>query len=704
MTVIHKLLVANRGEIARRIMRTTHSMGIECVAVFSDPDAGAPYVNEADESVHLPGASATETYLRSDLLIDAAKRTGANAIHPGYGFLAENAAFARACADAGLVFIGPPPEAIEAMGSKTRAKELMAAAGVPVLRSLMVPTSLLDEVTSSSDTKSRKDLLDDAGKLGWPLLVKATHGGGGRGMRLVASETELIEALASAAREASSAFGDPSVFLERYLEPARHVEVQILADEHQNVVHLFERECSIQRRHQKIIEESPSPAVSDDLRNHMGEVAIAAARAVGYVGAGTVELLLANSGVFFFLEMNTRLQVEHPVTELVTGLDIVRLQLLVAEGLPLPQEATNASISGHAIEARLYAEDPHSGWSASSGVLHRFRFQDLASKDQSPSRAASSTLRIDSGVEDGSEVSAWYDPMLAKVVMHAPTRSEAARALALALRRAEIHGVSTNRDVLAGILTHPEFLSGDFDTGFLDRHDPAELACSPGGERTSELHALAVALAMQADRRQHARVLAGISSGWRNNPSQLQQTSLQEASGAGKTLEVGYRITRNARVIAKVNGTEFPDVTVSSSSAEQVEMIIDGVQHRFRIHIVAPKVFVDSPLGSSSFTQIARFPKPESEEAPGTLTSPMPASVTKVLIDEGDIVEQGQLLMTIEAMKVEHSIVAPASGLVSRVPVHEGRQVAGGEVLVVLDEHREDVDASDAVSPPLATQ
>ncbi len=731
--MISKLLIANRGEIARRVMRTAHAMGIECVAVYSDPDTRAPYVSEADASVRLPGSSAAETYLRGDLLIGAARTSGADAIHPGYGFLSESAAFARACIDSGITFVGPPPEAMEAMASKTRAKELMSAAGVPVLPSVKVPQATISAGAGASsntqptqhtsghgpDETSREKLLEKADEIGWPILVKATYGGGGRGMRLVESRAGLLEALASAAREASSAFGDPSVFLERCLQPAHHVEVQVFADKHGNVVHLFERECSIQRRHQKIIEEAPSPTVDEELRNRMGDIAVAATRAIGYLGAGTVEMLLSEQGDLFFLEMNTRLQVEHPVTELVCGLDLVRLQLLVADGQPLPQEALNARMSGHAIEARLYAEDPRSGWSASSGTLQRFRFK--APGTSNPPTALpqqGTTLRVDSGVEDGAEVSAWYDPMLAKIIVHASTRTEAARALALSLRQAEIHGLTTNRSLLAAILTHPEFLAGRTDTGFLERHDPAMLAAGETSEETERLHALAGALASQAARRQRAPVLASIPSGWRNNPSQLQKTSLRTTSAAtsaptgagasdgasntrGDIFDVEYRFARGSDVICEVNGASLPGVRVAAVSPDQVELEVKGVFMRFGVHLAPPDVFVDSPLGSSAFTELERFPRADIVLAPGALTSPMPASVTKVLVAVGDIVEQGQALMTIEAMKVEHGITAPKSGTVAHVRAHEGQQVGAGETLIVLDEGPED---SDQAEPARGTE
>ena len=404
---IRKLLIANRGEIASRIMRTARAMGIATVAVFSDADEDAPFVADADEAVRLPGNTPAETYLRSDLVVEAARRTGADAVHPGYGFLSENAEFARACGDAGLVFVGPSPRAIELMGSKLEAKRIMTEVGVPVL-----PTAVVDGAMTAAELAAAGE------SIGFPVLVKAAFGGGGRGMRVVEVPGDLAEAVGAAQREAAAAFGDGTTFLEPYLRAPRHVEVQILGDTHGTVTHLFERECSIQRRHQKIVEESPSPAVDDALRAEMCEAALGAGKAIGYVGAGTVEFVLDAQGRFFFLEVNTRLQVEHPVTEMITGLDLVELQLRVAQGEALPIEVLDATMSGHAIEARLYAEDVAAGFLPVSGTIDRLRVP------------AGDAVRIDTGYDDGSVVSPFYDSMLAKVIAWAPTRTVAALRLA----------------------------------------------------------------------------------------------------------------------------------------------------------------------------------------------------------------------------------------------------------------------------------
>ena len=664
--MIEKLLVANRAEIARRIMRSARAMGIACVAVASDPDMGLPHVAEADEVIRLPGSAPADTYLRSDLLVEAALRAGADAVHPGYGFLSENAAFARACTEAGLTFVGPPVEVIEAMGSKLTAKATMDGAGVPVLPTVEVPGS----ATSGGEVDPA--LAGAVAALEWPVLVKASAGGGGRGMRIVHEPAALAEALASAGREAASAFGDDTVFVEPYVKSARHVEIQILGDSHGTVVHLFERECSIQRRHQKIVEESPSPAVDETLRAAMGSAAVTAAQAIGYVNAGTVEFLLLPDGRFAFLEVNTRLQVEHPVTEMVTGLDLVRLQLLVAEGRPLPAKALEASLNGHAIEVRLYAEDPTRSWRPSVGTLHRF------------TGGEGRRLRVDSGVTSGSVVSPYYDPMLAKMIAHAPTRHEAARMLAGALAGAEIHGLTTNRDLLVRILRHPEFLAGRVDTGFLERHDPAQLGRPLADRATGELHAVAAALAAQARRRAQAPVLRPMPSGWRNNPAGPQQAQFRRD---GEVIEVAYRFDRSGRCREiSVDGAARPDVVVDGATPELVQLTVGGTGRRYRVHEVGDVAYVDGPDGSSALEAVERFPLPGSQLETGSLVAPLPGTVVKVHVAAGDSVKAGDTLLAIEAMKMEHEVLAPVSGTVAEVHVSGGEQVDAGRLLVVVHE------------------
>jgi propionyl-CoA carboxylase alpha chain len=653
--MIRKLLVANRGEIARRIFATCREMGIATVSVYSEPDRHAPFVREADEGVALGGSAPAESYLRIEAVVEAALRTGADAVHPGYGFLAENPAFAQAVLDAGLVWVGPSPEAIAAMGSKLESKRLVEASGVPTLPSV--------DLTGLDDTGIR----EAAERVGYPVLVKASAGGGGKGMRIVRTPDGLLDDVRGAEREAVSAFGDGTVFLERYLDAPRHVEIQVFGDAHGNVVSLFERECSIQRRHQKIVEEAPSPAIDEALRARMGEAAVAAARAVDYVGAGTVEFLFQD-GEFFFLEMNTRLQVEHPVTEEITGLDLVRLQLLAAEGDPLPAEALEPEAFGHAIEVRLYAEDPRNGFLPATGVLSRCRFPGEG-------------LRVDSGVEDGSEVSPHYDPMIAKVIAWAPTRHEAAARLAAGLRRAELHGVTTNRDLLVRILEHPEFLAGDTDTHFLERHDPALLGRPLPDDDRERVAAAAAALAAQAERRAAGDLLATIPSGWRNSPSQPQTVVFD---GDAAEITVGYRFTRDGLSI-EVDGEGLGAVRLFECTPDRVVIEVDGLLTRYRVRRDGAVHHVDGPAGYARFVEHERFPVPGIEEEPGSLLAPMPGKVVKVLVAEGDEVEEGRVLVVMEAMKMEHSLRAPHAGVVRSVRAAEGDQVDAEQVLVLVE-------------------
>jgi propionyl-CoA carboxylase alpha chain len=679
---IRKLLVANRGEIASRIFRTARAMDIATVAVFSDADAGLPFGRDAGEAVRLPGAAPGLTYLNGDAIIAAALSTGADAIHPGYGFLSENESFAAACAKAGLTFVGPSPDAIAAMGSKIAAKELMARAGVPVLPSVTVPAGGHGTATGTpaddlaggdpaGDARGTGTPADDLGAaaaaIGYPVLVKAAFGGGGRGMRIVAGPAELPEAVASARREAESAFGDGTLFIERFVDSPRHIEVQILGDDAGTVIALFERECSIQRRYQKIIEEAPSPAIDAAQRDRLGAAAVAAGQAIGYTGAGTVEFVLDRSGEFYFLEVNTRLQVEHPVTELITGLDLVELQLRIAQGEPVPAAARDARIGGHAIEARLYAEDVPAGYIPASGSIAAF---DIP---------AGPGIRVDAGYAAGSEVSIHYDSMLAKVIAWAPSRDAARRALASTLARATIHGVITNRDLLVATLRHPEFASGAIDTGFLTRHPPAELI---PGEPPPALHLLAAALTGQAERRQAAPVLGTFPSGWRNNASALQQ-----AAFAGHA--VGYRITGaadgRARVHAEIDGEVLPELFANAITPAGVDLESGGVRRIISVHRVGEISYVDSVLGHSALAEDPRFADPAAALAAGSLIAPMPGTVVRVEAAAGDQVRAGQAIVSIEAMKMEHAIRAPAAGVLAEVHVAVGDQIDAGTVVAVVE-------------------
>jgi propionyl-CoA carboxylase alpha chain len=614
--VITSVLVANRGEIACRIVRTCREWGIRTVAVHSDADENALHARVADTAVRLPGATPAETYLRADLIVKAAVTAGADAVHPGYGFLSENADFARAVLDAGLVWIGPSPEAIEAMASKTRAKRLM---GLTPLRA--------DEVTEA-------DL---------PVLVKAAAGGGGRGMRVVRHLEELGAALEGARAEAASAFGDGEVFVEPYVENGRHVEVQVLADAHGTVWALGTRDCSLQRRHQKVIEEAPAPGLSEELEEEVRALAVRAARAVDYVGAGTVEFLVAD-GRAHFLEMNTRLQVEHPVTEAVFGLDLVAEQIRIAEGHALAPEPPRAR--GHAVEARLYAEDPANDWTPQTGTLHRLTVPE--------------GVRLDTGYGDGDEIGVHYDPMLAKVVAHAPTRAEALRKLAGALERTTLHGPTTNRDLLIRSLRHDEFTSARMDTGFYDRHlasltEPALDSYAP----------LAAALAEA-----HGRSRFG---GWRNLPS---QPSTRRYAMAGEGHEVRYHHTRN--------GLTADGVHVVHADAGLVVLEVDGVRRRFEVARYGDQVHVNT----TTLTALPRFPAPTAERAPGSLLAPMPGTVVKIAdgLITGSSVQAGEPIVWLEAMKMQHVIAAPATGTVTSLPVRTGQQVEVGALLAVVQD------------------
>ncbi len=650
MTVISRLLVANRGEIARRIFRSCRDAGISTVAVFSDADADALHVTEADLAVALPGNAPADTYLRADLLVAAAVEAGADAVHPGYGFLSENASFARAVRGAGLSWVGPLPEAIEAMGSKTAAKKLTADAGVPVLPELDPA-----DVTGA-------DL---------PVLVKAAGGGGGRGMRIVDTLDALPPALESARAEAESAFGDPSVFCEPYLPGSRHVEVQVLADQHGTVWTLGERECSLQRRYQKVIEEAPSPAVDAALRAELCRAAAAVASAIGYVGAGTVEFLLDGAGRFFFLEMNTRLQVEHPVTECVTGLDLVDLQLRVADGVALGEPP--AFPDGHAIEARLYAEDPAADWRPSSGLLHAFDVPGVVAEFANPTRPG---LRLDAAVGDGAQVTIHYDPLLAKLIAWAPDRDDAARRLADALARARIHGLVTNRDLLVRTLRHPEFLAGQTTTGFLRQHRSDLLSPSGPGE-LERVSALAAALAGAAANRARAGVLAELPSGWRNLPSGPQRTSYRVGE---EQIEVAYRHTRDG-----LTADGYDHVTLVGADPDRVVLDLGRVRHTFAVASYGDTIEVDSVLGAVTLRRLPRFAPADPPLARGSLVASMPGTVTRVAAAPGDAVEAGTPLLVLEAMKMEHQLTAPESGVVRAVHAAPGQQVEPGAVLVTLE-------------------
>ena len=649
--MINRLLVANRGEIARRVFATCRRLGIETVAVHSEADAGLPFVREADQAVPLPGNTPAETYLRSDLIIEAARRTGADAVHPGYGFLSENADFARAVLAAGLTWVGPAPASIEQMGSKVESKKLMAAAGVPVLGNL------------TPETATEADL---------PLLVKASAGGGGRGMRVVRSLADLAGEIEKASAEAESAFGDGTVFVEPYVENGRHVEVQVVGHA-DGVVVLGERVCSIQRRHQKVVEETPAPGLAAKTRKALHDAARAAAVAIDYVGAGTVEFLVDASDTtrFWFLEMNTRLQVEHPVTELVHGIDLVEAQLEVAESGRIPLGAVGQTY-GHAIEVRLYAEDPAADWQPQSGTLSLVEVPGVAAEFDLLNRSG---IRLDSGFESGSEVSTHYDAMLAKVISWAPTREQAARQLAAALGRARIHGLVTNRDLLVGILRDEAFLAGEVSTHFLvDRSID-----QPDG-RSSGDAAVAAALAL-AERDRGARtVQRRVPVAWRNVVSQPQVTRFRVSAGSSDEadeVEVAWFGGRD--------GYAVDGVSVVAASPASVTLEADGVRTTYAVALTGDTADVDSPGGHVRLTKLPRFTDPADAVASGSLLAPMPGTVVSVAVEVGDEVAAGQPVLVLEAMKMQHTVSAPTAGVVAQIDVKAGEQVAAGEVLAVVE-------------------
>ncbi|MEV0177200.1 acetyl/propionyl/methylcrotonyl-CoA carboxylase subunit alpha [Streptomyces sp. NPDC050803] len=633
------VLVANRGEIAVRVIRTLRQLGVRSVAVFSDADADARHVREADTAVRIGPAPAAESYLSAERLLEAAARTGAQAVHPGYGFLAENAGFARACAEAGLVFIGPPADAISLMGDKIRAKETVKAAGVPVVPGGRDP-----------------ELAEAARELGAPVLLKPSAGGGGKGMRLVRDLTVLEEEIAAARREARASFGDDTLLVERWIDRPRHIEIQVLADGHGNVVHLGERECSLQRRHQKIIEEAPSVLLDEETRASMGEAAVQAARSCGYRGAGTVEFIVpgGDPSAYYFMEMNTRLQVEHPVTELITGLDLVEWQLRVAAGEPLAFAQDDITLTGHAVEARICAEDPARGFLPSGGTVLRLREPEGAG------------VRTDSGLSEGTEVGSLYDPMLSKVIAYGPDRATALRKLRAALAETITLGVPTNAGFLRRLLAHPDVVAGELDTGLVEREADSLVPA----DVPEEVYEAAAAVRLDA--------LQPRAGGWTDPFSVPNGWRL---GGQARTVGFPLRVPGLEPVTHEAKGTH----TVTD---ETVSVTLDGVRHTF--HRAADW------LGRDGDAWHVRDHDPVAASLTGagasgaeSLTAPMPGTVTVVKVAVGDEVTAGQSLLVVEAMKMEHVISAPHAGTVAELDVSPGSTVAMDQVLAVIAPHEE---------------
>ncbi|AHI01130.1 acetyl-CoA carboxylase biotin carboxylase subunit [Kutzneria albida] len=656
------VLIANRGEIAVRVANTLGRMGIRSVAVYSDADAGARHVRAADTAVRIGPAAARESYLSLERIIEAALATGAQAVHPGYGFLAENEAFARACAEAGLVFVGPPPSAINAMGDKIRAKQTVMAAGVPVVPGRTEP--------GMSDV----DIVDAVGEIGYPVLLKPSAGGGGKGMRLVTEPEQLRPAIESARREAAGSFGDDTLLVERFVQRPRHIEIQVLADNHGGAVHLGERECSLQRRHQKIIEEAPSPLLDEETRQRMGLSAVDAARSVGYSGAGTVEFIVSydRPDEFFFMEMNTRLQVEHPVTELITGLDLVEQQLLVAAGQPLAFGQQDVVLTGHAVEARVYAEDPASGFLPTGGQLLVL---------DEPTRR----LRVDSGVSQGSSVSSDYDPMLAKYIAHGATRDEALRRLRAGLGEAVVLGVTTNIPFLRALLADEDVVAGRLDTGLVER----KLDELVGGQTPD--HVLIAAAAERALALEPTGAVVDpwdVPGGWRIGARGW--TTWQVRAPGREPVQV--RLRGRARA-AEVALADAEPVAVSAHwDGDNLVVRQGGSTRSYRCARDGSVTWIGADGAAWPLTETERLAAARHDAAGvvgGAVSSPMPGTVLLVKVSPGEQVSAGQALVVVEAMKMEHTVVAPIDGLVAELAVHAGQQVRLGQQLAVVAPQQE---------------
>ncbi len=664
-----KILIANRGEIACRIIRSANKLGIKTVAVYSEADAVARHVSMADEAIAIGAAPASQSYLVIENIIQAALDTGAEAIHPGYGFLSENAGFASACADNGIVFIGPPVAAIEAMGSKSRAKQIMENAGVP-----LVPGYHGDE--QSSDY-----LKSEAEKIGYPVLIKASAGGGGKGMRIVESSESFEEGLDAARREAMASFADDHVLIEKYLVKPRHIEIQVFCDKAGNAVYLFERDCSIQRRHQKVLEEAPAPGMLESRREEMGKAAIAAALAIDYEGAGTVEFIVDADGTFYFMEMNTRLQVEHPVTELITGEDLVEWQFRIAFGEKLAKQQEELEINGHALEARIYAEDPDRDFLPATGLLAHLRFP----KD-------SQHVRIDTGVRQGDTVSMHYDPMIAKLIVWDHTREGCLRRMANALSETQVVGVTSNIDFLYSLVTHHAFQDAQLDTGFIERHHEHLF---PGNVQVSENILCLAALYILLERSRQAAITAATTAdasspwhfthGWRVNLDNAEEIQLEDRSSQHTVLVhhrgTGYELQITDRRIM-LDG--------SLDDSGEMTATIDGTRTHVTV-VTRENEITILHSGNSYLLNVVNSSDAGTEDdtSAGSLSSPMPGKVVQVLVNEGDRVAKGTALLILEAMKMEHTITAPIDGVISELHYHEGDMIDEGVELLVLDSEGE---------------
>ncbi|CAM2187271.1 acetyl/propionyl/methylcrotonyl-CoA carboxylase subunit alpha [Burkholderia orbicola] len=661
-----KILIANRGEIACRVAATCKRLGIASVAVYSDADANAKHVAACDEAVHIGGSAAADSYLRIERIIEAARVTGAQAIHPGYGFLSENEDFAQACEAAGIVFIGPPVDAIAAMGSKAAAKALMHAAAVP-----LVPGY-------HGDDQDAANLHREADQIGYPVLLKASAGGGGKGMRVVERSEDFPAALASCQREAASSFGNDRVLIEKYLTRPRHVEVQVFGDTHGNTVYLFDRDCSVQRRHQKVLEEAPAPGLHDDVRQAMGEAAVAAARAVGYVGAGTVEFIMTGEA-FYFMEMNTRLQVEHPVTEMVTGLDLVEWQLRVAAGEPLPLKQEELRVQGHALEARLYAENPARGFLPSTGTLKHLRLPAGVEFD------VGAAVRVDSGVREGDAITPFYDPMIAKLIVHGADRAEALGLMLRALRACEVVGLHTNAAFLQRIVACEPFAIADLDTGLIERNHDALFAPQQPPRATLALACAALLARERGAASQGASPWSSLPD-WRLNGG-YRRTLEWHATDREADVTVTYEDDGAGTRIAIGDAVAQPFAWTHGATPLDFDVTLGGVRSSGRVYADGDTFHVFTQGAAETFEWRNLLAHAgDAEQSGGRLTAPMPGKVIAVLVEPGQKVEAGTPLIVMEAMKMEHTIGAPSAGVVAEVLYGVGDQVADGAQLLMMAE------------------
>ncbi len=658
---IHTILIANRGEIASRIIRTCRKLGIKSISIYSESDKNSLFVKEADSAVYLGKRTTTSSYLNMEKIITIAQQQQADAIHPGYGFLSENAGFATQCAEAGLIFIGPNSKAIEAMGSKSNAKEIMKEGGVPIIPGYQ------------GDDQSTERLIKEAAMIGFPLLLKASAGGGGKGMRIVHHQKNLATSIESAKREAQSAFGNDEVIIEKYIEKGRHIEFQIFGDQHGNAIHLLERECTIQRRYQKVMEESPSPVLNEAIRLQMGEAAVKAAKALNYDNAGTVEFIFDDeSNTFYFLEVNTRLQVEHPVTEEITGLDLVELQIEVAEGNPLSIKQSDVKRNGYAVEARLYAEDASNSFMPASGTIHHWKTPTVDG------------LRVETSVQSGSEISIYYDPMIAKLIVWGRNRATAHRKMAYVLRQLKCQGLTTNQDFLLHLFGQEAILQGNYDTQYVENH----LDLKTLRVKTPKQKALVLIASMLEGWNQRSNqrtALRSIPSGWRNNPYVPQQISYLWHSKANDKVDVFYTVSAKSSFNITISETTY-QVNLVSIDTPNIVFTVDGAQYKATVVKQGKQHFIHLPeTGNCSIIECERFPSKIKEKTEGGYQAPMPSQIVKILVKTGQDVKAEDPLIVISSMKMENTIVAEKDGKIKEIYAAEGQNVKAGFILLEMN-------------------